>query len=1390
MGNFARSIFDNAVLTNSIFGYSAFDNGVGGYGSLASNRNMFPSTYVSDSNYVRTSLVKRVVPTNASYSRPVWYFPGWGLNSSGEFSSLDSPSIKASIEYNGVVYPLTFSGSSTGTVTPGKMTASDPLNITFPPGATYNLITRTVGQSGTLNRLVGHGTRAEFGEGALNNTNTGIDYTDGVYGKGATAGSPTIVSGSITAVSVTAGGSNYASGPNVYAYELQANGSYAMKTIGFGNRTGDAITSITITSGSPPAGATWVNPTVVIGTAMSSTTQVYSACAMFAIPSSNVPSAVIVGDSIGIGFTSTDSVGDINRNFGSYEREINNSIGFINISTSGGSASYYNSYATIYPKTYDFLRGRATRVIIALGVNDLMSGATEATVNSTLNSLVSKHRSLFPGSAVGVSTITPVANSSDSWATLTNQSFSGTVASITPTWARFSDSSGATGRLFVNSYIRAGSTGADFYVDIASAYQDPTDNRKWRVDMGAPTGDGIHPTNSSMRHFAQISNLVENLQGGLLAFAGYYRADYYNTDYDSLINLSTLTGDGVLGVNLYTDRIKIYNGLAYFHGVVGNYLSTDSSSALNITGDIDLISRASFDNWTSAASAAFLVSKRLNATQISYSLSTSTTGFLQARFSSDGLSNSGELLTSSVAVPFANNAIGWVRVTRNATTGDVNFYTAPDTGDNTEPSVWTQLGATRSTSAYPIFVSTSALTVGQMPDGGSAPSTVRIYYSSVRNGINGPIVAKADLSNLPNYTYGWISSTGELWQTIVSTAYSASDMYKMGPAMLGSAGFYTNARIWGPVASLPGTSGNYFSTPDSAVTSITGDIEIIAKIAPTSWGAGFTRRIVSKYDAGTSNASYSFYINTSNGLSFQWSPDGTTSNTASSTVATGFVAGSTWWVKVTRNSTTGDVNFYTSPDGTTYSLLGTTVSGASGAMFDGTSPLEIGTANVGTANPFAGNIYYASIASSIGGSASTIFSPSSVSDMALSWTSSTGEVWTVNKTTTSDTNDPKLLQYGNVPYISLNGGSGNYVSTPDSAVTSITGDIEIIFKAAFPSWTVPSRMTVLAKNNTGGNQRSYQVYMESSTNTPVLQWSVDGAATAIATATSGVPFADNAIGWVKVTRNATTGDVNFYTSTDGTSYSALGSMVATAPATMFDSTAALEIGSFNSGNSNPTTGLIYYASVSNTIGGTPVAKFDASLSGQTGYTDTINSTVWTINRATSGKKAALVDRAFLLCGTDDYAQIAHHPLANFGSNDFTVSAAFRQWNTPVTNGRYLSKQTAGQGYSLNYSSGFRTTTTDAVPTVINSTVPETIGSSVLFSGIMGGGNLTSYNNTTAGTTVADTVASLDTTLNIRIGSQSGAVSGVQDFEFIGAALFRSALSTTNLTTLMKYLGVQ
>jgi hypothetical protein len=239
---------------------------------------------------------------------------------------------------------------------------------------------------------------------------------------------------------------------------------------------------------------------------------------------------------------------------------------------------------------------------------------------------------------------------------------------------------------------------------------------------------------------------------------------------------------------------------------------------------------------------------------------------------------------------------------------------------------------------------------------------------------------------------------------------------------------------------------------------------------------------------------------------------------------------------------------------------------------------------------------------------------------------------------------PLLLSHNGDNYWWGSGVSGNYVSTPNAAANQITGDIEIIANFKLDSLSADS--AIIAKDNI--SSRLYNlIYIGSGADSGKIYFGRNIGGTfgySISSVISG--FTTSTIYWLKVNRSASTGDVKFFTSTDGITYTQLGATITSTAGVMTTGTVKVNVGALSNDNSNIIQGKIYRATISNSIGGAPVVDFNpAQYNAATSQTAWTSSTgeVWTINTgtATSGYKGVLVDRTIVQGdGVDDVISVA------------------------------------------------------------------------------------------------------------------------------------------------------
>lgn len=163
--------------------------------------------------------------------------------------------------------------------------------------------------------------------------------------------------------------------------------------------------------------------------------------------------------------------------------------------------------------------------------------------------------------------------------------------------------------------------------------------------------------------------------------------------------------------------------------------------------------------------------------------------------------------------------------------------------------------------------------------------------------------------------------------------------------------------------SLPGVSGAYASTPDTAALSITGDIDIRVLWKPDSSTFAALGMLVTKL-LTSGQFGYEFRVEANGTLTTRTSVNGSSLSQATSSVAAAFVAGGLILTRVTRRASDGRIQFFTDTVWGAGTQLGTDKSSTSGSLFDGTDPLGIGAQTNGN-NPQSGKFLRAQIRNNI-----------------------------------------------------------------------------------------------------------------------------------------------------------------------------------------------------------------------------------------------------------------------------------------------------------------------------------------------------------------------------------------------------------------------------------------
>lgn len=229
------------------------------------------------------------------------------------------------------------------------------------------------------------------------------------------------------------------------------------------------------------------------------------------------------------------------------------------------------------------------------------------------------------------------------------------------------------------------------------------------------------------------------------------------------------------------------------------------------------------------------------------------------------------------------------------------------------------------------------------------------------------------------------------------------------------------------------------------------------------------------------------------------------------------------------------------------------------------------------------------------------------------------------------TKQPLLLTWnstnGNYLFVTPNTNANN-ARTPHSVSNNITGDIDIDYEYM---WDKNGTIYGITKDQT---TTQYAAFTTSPGNVSFLFF--NGVSNEVVASTAIIPVSADTRRFARVKRIASTGIVTFYYSTDGVSWTQLGTPVASTVVNLTsDATAPVRLGAISGGSANGNK-IYFTARLYNgdrDAGGVLVnnfiaADYDISVSQDTLVSSTTGET-WTIERRTSvtGYKAQLVYRS-------------------------------------------------------------------------------------------------------------------------------------------------------------------
>lgn len=198
-------------------------------------------------------------------------------------------------------------------------------------------------------------------------------------------------------------------------------------------------------------------------------------------------------------------------------------------------------------------------------------------------------------------------------------------------------------------------------------------------------------------------------------------------------------------------------------------------------------------------------------------------------------------------------------------------------------------------------------------------------------------------------------------------------------------------------------------------------------------------------------------------------------------------------------------------------------------------------------------------------------------------------------------------------YVQLDGTSGDYVYTPDSAaLDAFDGDIEVVMRVWCANWATGSSQTLAGRYVTSTSNRCFRFYV-SGVGAVVGSGSPDGAFATVVSpaATPTNPLPTSTWFWLRMRLDLSDG-VNSVMAIDtaadtGSNYlepiswTANGSGVAAIISGIYTGTAPMEIGSFSNGTLERFTGRVGRMIARDGFDGTTVADFNASNCYGDGY---------------------------------------------------------------------------------------------------------------------------------------------------------------------------------------------
>ena len=658
------------------------------------------------------------------------------------------------------------------------------------------------------------------------------------------------------------------------------------------------------------------------------------------------------------------------------------------------------------------------------------------------------------------------------------------------------------------------------------------------------------------------------------------------------------------------------------------------------------------------------------------------------------------------------------------------------------------------------------------------------------------------------------SGAGKWFDEISGTGY-----FQPGSVLgsyIGPVGYVGANALFSPVV-----AGNYASSPDAAALDITGDLSMWGKIRSSDYTSGATQYIGGKYTTTGNQRSYNFYVSATGELGISLSNDGTAATTVVSTTLLSSVVsdGVDVYVGATRRDSDNRIQFWYSLNGTTYTQLGTDVTHTTTDIYSSTAVITV--AAVSNVGHFNGSVYRFSVWNGLrdfnAGTGGTLAFDANFEAQATGTTSfieSSSNAATVTVVSTgADTNDPLFLPHSTsqnpfgagVDYVVFPGTSVN-----DRASASLTfgGEDHTIFARVYQAnWTAATTSPI-----TGGDGATeYRRHLGRVGSNLAMRISASGTGAGLQQIAHGIT--GSGIWWIKSEWVQSTKTWTSWKSNEATndplavtSWTSIGSRSFSDTPSTYTGSQCIGRGftyaahdAMNGYVSRVTIqqGLHSASTLSSIIG-----DFNPSggtiNSTATSLTGTGDGLTWTINRASTGRKTAWVERDRFLLGTDDrFALTGITPPWSGTEEDFTMLIAFRYFGTTIGGGKILfgngrvgvANTPAGAAIATDFSNRLVTRIQDGTTGIAGTVIAVSSfnGTQSGFAAVYDPSAETIKTVYTASAGVS--VSSFTTGALSDLGSVSGASTWIgyqstdavyTDFEVVGVAAFAGQLSDADI----------